>query len=152
MSEIIDIPKGWENLELGKILKVETGSKNAEDASEDGIYPFFTRAETTQKIDKYSYDTEALFIAGEGHFRVKYYKGKFEVHQRTYILTAKDKEVTHLPFLQKAIQPKILQLINTSVGSTVMSLRKPIIENIEIFSSSSRIDLVKPFMAHLLAL
>lgn len=135
---MITIPNGWENLELGKILKVETGSKNAEDSSEDGIYPFFTRAETTQKIDAYSYDTEALFIAGEGHFRVKYYKGKFEVHQRTYMLTSKNKENTHLPFLQKAIQPKIFQLINTSVGSTVMSLRKPIIENIEILLPKSK--------------
>jgi type I restriction enzyme S subunit len=130
--------EGWDKQKIGALLKVETGSKNAEDSSEDGIYPFFTRAETTQKIDKYSYDTEALFIAGEGHFRVKYYEGKFEVHQRTYMLTARDKKNTYLPYLQKAIQPKIAQLINTSVGSTVMSLRKPIIEAIELLIPKSK--------------
>lgn len=133
MSENIRIPNGWKSIKLGNILKIETGSKNAEDASLDGIYPFFTRAEETQKIDTYSYDTEALFIAGEGNFRVKYYKGKFEAHQRTYVLTPKNEDID-LSYLQKAIQPKITRLISTSVGSTVMSLRKPQIAEIDVLA------------------
>lgn len=131
------VPDGWKSIELGEILKIETGSKNAEDSSPDGDYPFFTRAEETQKIDTYSYDTEALFIAGEGNFRIKHYKGKFEAHQRTYVLTAKDKHID-LEYLQKAIQPKVFQLINTSVGSTVMSLRKPQIAEIDILLPKSK--------------
>ncbi|MCB5266674.1 MAG: restriction endonuclease subunit S [Candidatus Cloacimonetes bacterium] len=137
MSEMIKIPAGWESLELGNILKIETGSKNAEDSSVDGIYPFFTRAEETQKINTYSYDTEALFIAGEGNFRVKYYNGKFEAHQRTYVLTSKDDNID-LSYLQKAIQPKINRLISTSVGSTVMSLRKPQIAEIDVLSPKQK--------------
>ncbi|WP_066407246.1 restriction endonuclease subunit S [Aliarcobacter skirrowii] len=137
MSEMIKIPEGWESLELGNILKIETGSKNAEDSSVDGIYPFFTRAEETQKINTYSYDTEALFIAGEGNFRVKYYNGKFEAHQRTYVLTSKDNNID-LSYLQKAIQPKITRLISTSVGSTVMSLRKPQIAEIDVLSPKQK--------------
>ncbi len=137
MSEMIKIPEGWESVELGNILKIETGSKNAEDSSVDGIYPFFTRAEETQKINTYSYDTEALFIAGEGNFRVKYYSGKFEAHQRTYVLTSKDDNID-LSYLQKAIQPKITRLISTSVGSTVMSLRKPQIAEIDVLSPKQK--------------
>jgi type I restriction enzyme, S subunit len=139
MSETMKIPVEWKSIELGDVLNIGTGSKNAEDSSLDGVYPFFTRAENTQKIDNYSYDTEALFIAGEGNFRVKYYKGKFEAHQRTYVLTSRDEDID-LSYLQKAIQPKITKLISTSVGSTVMSLRKPQIAEIEILIPKSKLE------------
>lgn len=142
MSENITIPNGWKSIKLGNVLKIETGSKNAEDSSLDGIYPFFTRAEETQKIDTYSYDTEALFIAGEGNFRVKYYKGKFEAHQRTYVLTPKNEDID-LSYLQKAIQPKITRLISTSVGSTVMSLRKPQIAEIDVLAPKLKEEQLK---------
>ena len=135
MSEF-RVPEGWIQTTLGENLQIDTGSKNAEDSKADGAYPFFTRAEETQKIDTYSYDTEALFIAGEGNFRVKYYNGKFEVHQRTYILRKKTNEID-LQFLQKAIQPQIYKLISTSVGSTVKSLRKPQIAEIGILIPKS---------------
>lgn len=137
MSEDIKIPNGWECVELGEILKIQTGSKNAENSSLYGIYPFFTRAEETQKINTYSYNTEALFIAGEGNFRIKYYKGKFDAHQRTYILTSKNNNI-NLQYLQKAIQPKITKLISISVGSTVMSLRKPQIAEIQVLIPKSK--------------
>ncbi|MBI6117864.1 restriction endonuclease subunit S [Salegentibacter maritimus] len=125
------LPENWELIDIGKILNVSTGSKNAQDSKVDGKYPFFTRSVNTQRIDCYSYDDEALLLAGEGIFIVKYYKGKFDVHQRTYIITAKKKNVS-LKFLQNQIQSKIERLVNTSVGSTVQSLRKPIIQNLKI--------------------
>lgn len=124
--------EGWNKVKLGEVLTVNTGSKNAQDAVKDGAYPFFTRSVETQKIDTYSYDTEALFIAGEGNFDVKYYRGKFDVHQRTYLLEAINKDKVEIKFLQNAIQPKVNQLVSESVGSTVQSLRKPIIQGIEL--------------------
>ena len=126
------LPKGWEEVKLGEILNIQTGKKNAQDSKENGEYPFFTRSIDTQKIDTYSFDTEALFIAGEGNFTVKYYKGKFDLHQRTYMLTALKENTVDLKFLQNNIQPKVYQLVATSVGSTVQSLRKPIIEALKI--------------------
>ena len=127
-----NLPKGWEKVKLGEILNIQTGKKNAQDSKENGEYPFFTRSIDTQKIDTYSFDTEALFIAGEGNFTVKYYKGKFDLHQRTYMLTALKENTVDLKFLQNNIQPKVYQLVATSVGSTVQSLRKPIIEALKI--------------------
>ena len=127
-----NLPKGWEEIKLGEILNIQTGKKNAQDSKENGEYPFFTRSIDTQKIDTYSFDTEALFIAGEGNFTVKYYKGKFDLHQRTYMLTALKENTVDLKFLQNNIQPKVYQLVATSVGSTVQSLRKPIIEALKI--------------------
>jgi type I restriction enzyme S subunit len=126
------IPNDWELKTLGELLEVNTGSKNAQDSVVDGEFPFFTRSVNTQKIDTYSFDTEALFIAGEGIFKVKHYEGKFDVHQRTYILTRKNDVKSSLKFLQNQIQSRIVKLVDTSVGSTVQSLRKPIIQDLKL--------------------
>jgi type I restriction enzyme S subunit len=129
-TEIGLIPIEWEVVKVGDILNVQTGKMNAQDQVENGKYPFFTRSVDVQTIDTFAYDTEALFIAGEGNFKVKYYNGKFNLHQRTYMLTSiKD---ANIKFLLNAIQPKVNKLISTSVGSTVPSLRKPLIENLKI--------------------
>jgi len=120
-TEIGVIPVEWEVVELGNILNVQTGKMNAQDQIKGGIYPFFTRSVNVQTIDSYAYDTEALFIAGEGNFKVKYYNGKFNCHQRTYMLTSIGDN--NMKFLLNAIQPKVNKLISTSVGSTVQSLR-----------------------------
>ena len=87
-TEIGVIPLEWEVVKVGNILNVKTGKMNAQDQVEDGKYPFFTRSVNIQTIDTYAYDTEALFIAGEGNFKVRYYNGKFNLHQRTYMLTS----------------------------------------------------------------
>ena len=126
------LPEDWMEVKLGEILNVQTGKKNAQDSIDNGDYPFFTRSVDTQRIDTWSYDAESLFIAGEGNFAVKYYNGKFDLHQRTYMLTALKENAVDLKFLQNNIQPKVAKLVSTSVGSTVQSLRKPIIESLKI--------------------
>ena len=51
-------------------------------------FPFFTCAVEHTFSDSYSFDTEALLIAGNGKVgQVSYYKGKFEAYQRTYVLS-----------------------------------------------------------------
>ena len=58
----------------------------------DGEYPFFTCAKEVFRIDKYAFDQEALLLAGNnaaGKYDVKYYKGKFNAYQRTYVLGLK---------------------------------------------------------------
>jgi type I restriction enzyme S subunit len=117
---------------IGEFFDVKTGNKNAQDAVDDGEFPFFTRSIDTQKIDVYEYDQEALILPGEGNFQIKYFKGKFNVHQRTYILSDKKNIKINLRLYRDIVQAKVGELIQKSVGSTVNSLRKPIIENIEI--------------------
>ena len=54
----------------------------------EGKYPFFTCAKEYTYSDGYSFDTEALLVAGNGDVgAVKYYKGKFEAYQRVYVLS-----------------------------------------------------------------
>jgi type I restriction enzyme S subunit len=117
-------------ISLGGIFEVKTGNKNAQDAIVGGEYPFFTRSIDTQRIDTYDYDQEALILPGEGNFQIKYFKGKFNVHQRTYILSNNNKHKINMALYRDVVQDKVGELVQKSVGSTVNSLRKPIIENI----------------------
>jgi len=88
-GEEVEIPEGWDmsSPSLEK-FKIQTGRKNANDNSLDGIYPFFTcSVENVLKISSYSFDTEALLINGNGDVgHVKYYKGKFDAYQRVYVV------------------------------------------------------------------
>jgi len=78
----------WPMVELGEICKITTGKKDVNEGNSNGEYPFFTCAKEYTFIDSYSFDTEALLIAGNGDVGVvKYYKGKFEAYQRTYVLS-----------------------------------------------------------------
>lgn len=123
--------ESWVIEKIGCLFDVKTGSKNAQDAVEFGSYPFFTRALETQFIDTFSYDQEALFLPGEGNYQIKYYQGKFDAHQRTYVFSKKDKPLL-MQLYRDVIQDKVAELMQKSVGSTVNSLRKPIIENIKV--------------------
>lgn len=81
----------WEKVKLGDYLKkVKTGKLDANVASNDGKYPFFTCSIEPLKINTYSFDCECVLVAGNGDLNVKYYKGKFDAYQRTYILESKN--------------------------------------------------------------
>ncbi len=83
----IDIDQEWEKAKLGDVCAIKTGKKDVNQGNPEGQYPFFTCAKEPTCSDTYSFDTEALLVAGNGDVgAVKYYKGKFEAYQRTYIL------------------------------------------------------------------
>ena len=86
LEEIQNCPVEWK--ELGEVCEIETGKLNANESVEDGKYPFFTTAKEISRINSFRWDTEALLIAGNANVGdVKYYSGKFEAYQRTYVLT-----------------------------------------------------------------
>ncbi|MCX6732898.1 MAG: N-6 DNA methylase [Candidatus Roizmanbacteria bacterium] len=77
----------WPIIELKELCEITTGKKDVNEGNPDGEYPFFTCAKENTFIDTYSFDTEALLIAGNGDVgAIKYYKGKFDAYQRTYVL------------------------------------------------------------------
>lgn len=77
----------WQIKRLGEICEIKTGKKDVNQGNPNGEYPFFTCARKHTYSDSYSFDTEALLIAGNGDVgHVSYYKGKFEAYQRTYVL------------------------------------------------------------------
>ncbi len=80
--------EGWEIKKLGEICTIKTGKKDVNQGNPKGKYPFFTCAKSHTFSDEYSFNTEALLIAGNGDVgNVNYYKGKFEAYQRTYVLS-----------------------------------------------------------------
>jgi type I restriction enzyme S subunit len=79
----------WEVKRLGDVAHIKTGSRNNEDKSEDGEYPFFVRSDNVERINSYSYDCEAILVPGEGRIGeiFHYVNGRFDVHQRVYAIT-----------------------------------------------------------------
>lgn len=87
-SELGEIPEDWEVVELGSIASIKTGSKNNQDKVLDGVYPFFVRSETVERLNSFSYDCEAILVPGEGGIGsiFHYINGKFDAHQRVYVI------------------------------------------------------------------
>ncbi|MCB1659723.1 MAG: restriction endonuclease subunit S, partial [Pseudomonadales bacterium] len=98
MSELTD----WKKTTLGKHCVICTGKKDVNEGEKFGIYPFFTCSRNHIYSNKFSFDTEALLIAGNGEVgNVEYYKGKFEAYQRTYVLDKFDINIQYIYHLLK---------------------------------------------------
>ena len=79
---------GWQTKTLGELCRIRTGKKDVNQGNPEGEYPFFTCAAEHTYSDTFSFDTEALLIAGNGDVgKVSYYNGKFEAYQRTYVVS-----------------------------------------------------------------
>ena len=88
MKKLLTPQDGWKNRKLGDVCKIKTGRLDANAMVENGEYPFFTCSKEIFSIDKYSFDCEALLMAGNGDIGdIKYYNGKFDAYQRTYVLS-----------------------------------------------------------------
>lgn len=82
-----DLPENWTYTCLKNICEIQTGKKDANFGSENGLYNFFTCAKEPIKCNSYSYDMNAILIAGNGDIgNITLFKGKFEAYQRTYII------------------------------------------------------------------
>ena len=77
----------WKKFHLRELCSIRTGRLDANAAVENGRYPFFTCSREELKINKYSFNGEAILLAGNGDVgHTKYYSGKFDAYQRTYVL------------------------------------------------------------------
>lgn len=86
-TEVGVIPEDWEVDVIENLAHITTGGKNTQDRIPDGMYPFFVRSQTVERINSYSFDGEAVLTAGDGVGTGKvfhYINGKFDVHQRVY--------------------------------------------------------------------
>ena len=78
----------WEEKRLGEVAKIQTGKKDVNEGNPNGVFPFFTCAKQHTYSDSYSFDTDAILIAGNGEVgHCLRYSGKFEAYQRTYVLS-----------------------------------------------------------------
>ena len=121
-------------VKLGDICHITTGKLDANAQVDNGIYPFFTCAEQSYKIDNFAFDTEALLISGNGANLgyINYYKGKFNAYQRTYVLDLFSENIQYIKWALKVLLPKRIAIEKSSsntpyiVLSTLTDLRLPI--------------------------
>lgn len=127
--EFINATK-WEEKKLGDICDITNGKANAQDHIEDGIYPLFDRSAVVKQTNNYLFDCEAVIIPGEGmRFIPKYYKGKFDLHQRAYALQNFKCDAKFIYYSMNFLKEV---LATKAVQSTVLSLRLPILQNFMI--------------------
>ncbi len=65
-TEVGVIPEDWECDAIKNLAQISTGNKNTQDKVESGVYPFFVRSQTAERINTYSFDGEAVLTAGDG--------------------------------------------------------------------------------------
>lgn len=131
------VPEGWEKVNLDIIAPILTGKKDANFGTDDGAYPFFTCAQEPIKAPSYSFDCDAVILAGNGDFNVKLYRGQFEAYQRTYVFSPKDPENLYL--LYYAVKDSMRQLFQGASGSTIKFLTKRMLVEILVFVPTNEI-------------
>ncbi|MEP3632385.1 MAG: restriction endonuclease subunit S [Shimia thalassica] len=129
-----DVPAHWEVKRLKFLCSVNTGTRNTEDAIENGKYPFFVRSQTVQRINTGPYDCEVILTAGDGAGVGKvyhYFEGRFDCHQRVYMLT--DFEELIGKFIFDFLENNFFNVaLAGQAKSTVDSLRMPVFLNFEL--------------------
>lgn len=117
----------WIKIKLGDISSIKTGSRNVEEHSANGKYPFFVRSKEVMKINTFSYDEEAILVPGEGGIGeiFHYVNGKFDVHQRVYKISDFNDKVNALFIYWYMIIFFGEYAKENTVKATVDSLRLP---------------------------
>lgn len=121
------MPEDWREYELGEFLPVITGKKDANIASKTGTYPFFSCAQDILYTDNYSFDADAILVAGNGDFNVKWYRGKFEAYQRTYVLIPNNSR--YLGWLFYMVKHNLNNITCGARGSVIKFITKGNLEN-----------------------
>ena len=131
-TKIVDgVPEGWEKKSLSEVAPIITGKRDANFGTAGGKYPFFTCSQTPIKAPSYSFDCDAVILAGNGDFNVKLYRGQFEAYQRTYVFSPF--ESSNLYLLYYAVKDSMCQLFQGASGSTIKFLTKRMLEEIMVY-------------------
>lgn len=125
-----EIPAGWEPVSIGKIVNIKTGKEDANFATEDGRYHFFTCADGSFRCDHFAFEGKAVLLSGNGSIAVKRYEGKFNAYQRTYVLIPTNEQL--FAPLYFAVSDRVKTLTSGSRGSIVKFITKGDIEDIHI--------------------
>ena len=110
-------------VKIGDLTQIRTGKLDANASSEDGKYPFFTCSREPLKISSYSYDCECVLVAGNGDLNVKYYKGKFDAYQRTYIIEDNSDGKLYMPYLYYFMEGYIEELRKQAIGGVIKYIK-----------------------------
>ena len=123
-----ELPDNWHMRKLSEYLPVITGKKDVNTTCVDGKYPFFSCSQDCLWTNEFSFDTEAILVAGNGDFNVKYYSGVFEAYQRTYVLVPDNKQF--VGWLYYVVKKSLPKAVTAARGSVISFITKGILEDI----------------------
>lgn len=113
----------WPTVKLGEITKIRTGKLDANAANENGIYPFFTCAVEPLSINTAAFDCKAILVAGNGDLNVKYYEGKFNAYQRTYVIESLDENKLLPKYLFLFLEKYVGRLRELAIGGVIKYIK-----------------------------
>jgi type I restriction enzyme S subunit len=125
----------FQTSKLGELVTFRTGKLDSNAAVPNGDYPFFTCSQETLRTNTFSFDTECVLLAGNnanGIFPLKYFKGKFDAYQRTYVVRPRDTEMVATKFLYYALRLKLDEFRSFSTGAATKFLTLTILNETEI--------------------
>jgi len=108
---------------LGSLVRVRTGKLDANAADENGSYPFFTCAIEPLQINTHAFDCKAVLVAGNGDLNVKYYEGKFNAYQRTYVIDSLDEAILFPKYLFFFLDKYVTRLRELAVGGVIKYIK-----------------------------
>ena len=124
------IPQSWRVCKVKDMLPVITGKQDANFATKNGKYKFFTCSQEASNCDIAEFEGSAVLIAGNGDFNVKHYTGSFNAYQRTYVLVPPTK---FYAVIFMATSMLLEQFKKNSNGSIIKFITKGDVENIVFF-------------------
>ena len=116
-------------VKMGDLTRIRTGKLDANAADEDGTHPFFTCAARTLRINKAAFDAKAILVAGNGALNVKYYEGKFNAYQRTYVIESDDEARLHSRFLHIFLDLYVSELRKKAIGGVIKYIKLPYLKD-----------------------
>ncbi len=151
------LPFGWKTNKFKNVLKFKTGKLNSNAVVENGKYDFYTCAKEIFKTNTFTFDEEVVLLGGNnatGNFSLFYVNGKFDVYQRTYVITSTIFPSVYIYFV---IQNYLPFFKNISSGATTKFLTMQILNLMPIVKPSNEIldkfeEKIKPIFDRVLNL
>jgi len=129
------IPIDWDVARIVDVASITTGSRNTQDRVDEGLFPFFVRSQTVERINNYSFDGEAVLTAGDGVGTGKvfhYINGKFDFHQRVYKISEfSDRLIGYYIYLYFS-NNFFDRIMSMTAKSSVDSVRREMIADMQI--------------------
>jgi len=142
-TDVGEIPEDWGLEFIENFAHITTGSRNTQDRVDDGLYPFFVRSQTIERINSYSFDGEAVLTAGDGVGTGKvfhYINGKFDAHQRVYRISNFAERVNGYFFYLYFSSHFYGRIMQMTAKSSVDSVRREMIARMLIPLPSTKVE------------
>jgi len=134
-TDIGIIPSDWDIDYIKNLAVIKTGGRNTQDRIENGLYPFFVRSQTVERINSYSFDGEAVLTAGDGvgvGKVIHYVNEKFDCHQRVYRISDFSEKLNGYFFYLYFSNNFLNRIMQMTAKSSVDSVRMDMIANMQI--------------------